>query len=196
MNPLRTALRTRPLGPAVLALAAAAMLGGCGGSGNSAREILGIDQSVPDEFAVAPTAPLAMPPSLDVLPPPQPGAPRPQEVPLTAQARGILFNNGEPVVTDTTPSAGSSAIFARAGGVTLDPAERYAIDASSDEDGVPRTPLESMIGAPVRRGTIVDPEAEAERIRAAQASGQPITAGETAIIEPRQRNWMEILFDW
>ena len=52
------------------------LLPGC----SDLRAALGMDRAGPDEFAVESRAPLLIPPDFD-LRPPQPGAPRPQEVP-------------------------------------------------------------------------------------------------------------------
>jgi hypothetical protein len=69
---------------AVAAIGGCAMLlAGCGGSA--------LDRNRPDEFAVARQAPLVIPPDF-ALNPPQPGAPRPQDVGGPAQqALGALF---------------------------------------------------------------------------------------------------------
>jgi hypothetical protein len=69
-----------PIGrcPTVIALAAStAMLAACGG--NDLGRTFGLVRDTPDEFTVTTRAPLAMPPSF-TLPPPNPGATRPQEV--------------------------------------------------------------------------------------------------------------------
>ncbi|NNG06084.1 MAG: DUF3035 domain-containing protein, partial [Inquilinus sp.] len=49
------------------------------------RALMGMERKTPDEFAVVARAPLTLPPSFD-LPPPAPGAPRPQEGTADAQA--------------------------------------------------------------------------------------------------------------
>jgi hypothetical protein len=70
------------VGIAALALA----VSGC----EDTRRALGIDKSVPDEFAVVSRAPLVMPPDFN-LRPPAPGAERPQEGTAADQARNVLI---------------------------------------------------------------------------------------------------------
>ena len=55
--------------------------------------MVGLDQTGPDEFAVESRAPLTIPPDFD-LRPPQPGAPRPQEVTAAERARKAIDTAG------------------------------------------------------------------------------------------------------
>lgn len=64
-------------------------LPGCTGM----RRALGMEQVGPDEFAVESRAPLTIPPDFD-LRPPQPGAPRPQEVTAAEKARKLIDTAG------------------------------------------------------------------------------------------------------
>jgi hypothetical protein len=65
------------------------LLSGCSGF----KRDLGIERTAPDEFAVESRAPLTIPPDFD-LRPPQPGAPRPQEVSAAERARKAIENAG------------------------------------------------------------------------------------------------------
>ena len=65
------------------------MLPGCAGF----RQAIGIDRVGPDEFAVESRAPLTIPPEFD-LRPPQPGAPRPQEITSADKARRVIDTAG------------------------------------------------------------------------------------------------------
>jgi hypothetical protein len=200
MSARRTASNRAVL--AGLLVAGGAMLAGCGGG--TAAQVLGLQIGTPDEFAVAPSAPLAMPASFDSLPVPQPGAPRPQEGPLYVQARDALFAAGGATAggaaTGTAAASGAAdtAILARAGGGAADPSIRTTIDAESQEtEAANRSQLEAILGSTgAPRGTVLDPEAEAARIRAAQASGAPLTTGETEILPPPEKSWLETIFDW
>jgi hypothetical protein len=57
------------------------------------RRAIGMDRVGPDEFAVESRAPLTIPPEFD-LRPPQPGAPRPQEVTAADRARRVIDTAG------------------------------------------------------------------------------------------------------
>jgi hypothetical protein len=57
------------------------------------RRAIGMDRVGPDEFAVESRAPLTIPPEFD-LRPPQPGAPRPQDVTAAERARKVIDTAG------------------------------------------------------------------------------------------------------
>lgn len=65
------------------------LLPGC----SDLRLALGMDRVGPDEFAVESRAPLLIPPDFN-LRPPQPGAPRPQEVTAAERARRVIDTAG------------------------------------------------------------------------------------------------------
>ena len=88
---------------AVLALATVA-LSGCGTTGLFNRDR-------PDEFAVSRQAPLVIPPDFALVPP-NPGAPRPQDIDASQQALDALFGGPAPrsaVEKDTLGRAGTAA---------------------------------------------------------------------------------------
>ncbi len=93
---------------ALLSLALIPPLSGC----SSLRQAIGMDQAGPDEFAVESRAPLTIPPEFD-LRPPQPGAPRPQEVSAAEKARKLIdtAGPGEPGKQET------AGLRAPAGGI-------------------------------------------------------------------------------
>ncbi len=74
---------------AVCGFAAALLLSGCAGF----KQMIGLEPTSPDEFAVESRAPLTIPPDFD-LRPPQPGAPRPQEKTAAARARQVIDSAG------------------------------------------------------------------------------------------------------
>jgi hypothetical protein len=57
------------------------------------KQMIGLDQPMPDEFAVESRAPLTVPPDFD-LRPPEPGAPRPQERSAEQQAEQVMEQAG------------------------------------------------------------------------------------------------------
>jgi hypothetical protein len=72
-----------------LSLGAALLLGGC----SDFKKSVGLEPSMPDEFAVESRAPLMVPPDFD-LRPPTPGAPRPQEKSADQQAKDVFAEAG------------------------------------------------------------------------------------------------------
>src|SRR4051794_11250367 len=88
-------------------LAACAGMAGC--SGDQISRSLGFTRDAPDEFTVTTRAPLAMPPSF-ALPPPSPGAARPQEQSERAQAELALVPQMALGATGESNSAGQQAL--------------------------------------------------------------------------------------
>jgi Protein of unknown function (DUF3035) len=70
-------------------LAGASLLSSC----SDLKQLVGLDQPMPDEFAVESRAPLTIPPEFN-LRPPEPGAPRPQEKTAEQQAEQIMEQAG------------------------------------------------------------------------------------------------------
>ena len=73
----------------VICLAGASLLSGC----TDVKQMIGLDQPMPDEFAVESRAPLTVPPDFN-LRPPEPGAPRPQEKTAEQQAEQAIDQAG------------------------------------------------------------------------------------------------------
>jgi Protein of unknown function (DUF3035) len=187
------------LGP----VAASIALGGC-----SAFENLGGGKKVsPDEFKIVSHSPLTMPPNAE-LRPPRPGEPRPQEVTPADQAKEAL----SPALAGRTqaraagagggpsPTGGSEqALVAKAGqsaGSGIDPNIRSRVNQDTktlnDSD---KSFVDSLIfwqsAAPP--GVIIDPTKEQQRLRDAQAAGQPAT-GTPPTITRRKRGLLEGVF--
>jgi hypothetical protein len=73
----------------VACMAGVGLLTGC----SDFKQIIGLDPTMPDEFAVESRAPLTIPPDFN-LRPPEPGAPRPQEQSTDKQAQQIMEQAG------------------------------------------------------------------------------------------------------
>jgi hypothetical protein len=196
--------RTNLTPPVLLALTASMAtlaLGGC-----SAFENLGGGRKIsPDEFKIVSHSPLTMPPNAE-LRPPRPGEPRPQEVTPADQAKEALSPvlAGRPqrnqVLTgqDKGPGRTSSeqALVQKAGGSNIDPNIRSRVNTDTktinDSD---KSFIDSLIfwqDTPPS-GVVIDPTKEQQRIRDAQAAGQP-ASGATATIKRRQRGLLEGIF--
>jgi hypothetical protein len=80
--------RQAPFLLAVACLCSITLLSGCG-----FRQLIGLDKTGPDEFAVESRAPLTIPPDFE-LRPPAPGASRPQEVTAAERARKAIDTAG------------------------------------------------------------------------------------------------------
>ncbi len=105
-----------------LAAAMSLSLAACGG-GESLRDTLGYGKSAPDEFAIVTKAPLVIPPDYS-LRPPQPGAPRPQEMelqPSVGAQRALIGTEALSAETVATQSAGEQVLLQETGAAQADP---------------------------------------------------------------------------
>lgn len=164
--------------PFILLTTAALSLAAC----SQAKEQLGLTRSSPDEFAVVKRAPLAMPPEY-TLRAPRPGAPRPQEQHPSAQAQGAVFGNaGQPVEGLTK---GEAAFLDQAGTGVAQPGIRDIVDQETAAIAPKQQTVAKRllnIGSDKNQepeASVVDPIAEAERLKQNKAEGKPVTAGET-----------------
>jgi hypothetical protein len=175
-------------------------LGGC-----SVFENIGGSKKVsPDEFKIVSHSPLTMPPNAE-LRPPRPGEPRPQETSAADQAKEALSPTLAGRVqarTNAGPAppapgdASEQALVAKASAGGVDPNIRSQVNRDTrtlaDQD---KTWIDSLIfwrDTPTP-GVIIDPEKEQQRLREAQASGQPSKAA-TPTIERRKRGLLEGIF--
>ncbi|SHJ05605.1 Protein of unknown function [Roseomonas rosea] len=187
------------MSPRPLLLAPLLLLAACG---NDTSRMLGLTRDAPDEFQVVTRAPLSIPSSLGSLPPPRPGAARPQE--LSARERGeitlapaTLLGEGR----SDRPSGAESALIAQASqsagiGATPGNIRRQVDEEALRLERPQRSLVERMMfwqEAP-RPGTVLDPEREARRLRENAALGRSPEEGETPIIQRRQRGLLDGLF--
>ena len=87
-HPVRSADRGVVVASAVC-LAASSLIAGC----TDFKKSIGLEPTLPDEFAVESRAPLTIPPDFE-LRPPSPGAPRPQEKASNQQAKQAIEQAG------------------------------------------------------------------------------------------------------
>ncbi|WP_052065458.1 DUF3035 domain-containing protein [Thalassospira australica] len=181
-----------------------ALLGGLalGVSGcESTRETFGLNKQAPDEFAVVSRAPLSLPPDF-TLRVPEPGAARPQTGSTTDQARRILVgedpNGVKRDITEGQRSKGQVALLSASGAQYADPKIRNTVDR---ETSIFISESESFVDDLLfwqqnpDFGSVVNPSAEAKRIRDQQALGDSVSGGEnTPVIERKQKGWLEDIF--
>ncbi len=154
----------------------------------STKEQLGLTRTAPDEFAVIKRAPLEMPPDYS-LRPPAPGAQRPQEAAPDAAAQSAMFGEAQPAQTRSTADGGESVLLQQAGAAKARPDIRNQVDRETAELSPKEKPVaERLIGWTTGSGdkapaSVVDAEAEAERIKQKINDGAPVTEGETPTID-------------
>jgi hypothetical protein len=180
-------------GTTALALAACtATLAGCGEDG--IFRSLGFIRDAPDEFTVTTRAPLAMPTSF-ALPPPQPGVSRPQEQSERAQAELALVPQMALGGPDAANSTGQQALVQAAG--PQPPSDiRAEVDQQAARDRNSSGLMDKVMfwRKQPQPGIVVDPQKEAQRLRENSALGQSQETGDTPIVQPKKRAWLDGIF--
>lgn len=181
-------------------LSATALLALVAGCGADTQRSFGFTRDAPDEFAVTTRAPLSLPPSLGNLPPPRPGASRPQELTQRQQAEAALVpgaalgRGGR-----AAPSQGENALLSAAGGATVGNDIRRQVDEESLRlDQPDRQFVDRLMfwRSNEPTGVAVDPGREAQRLRENAALGREANDGETPIIQrARSTNPIHRLFE-
>lgn len=164
-----------------LAAAALLVLSGC----DDTKRALGIDKSIPDEFAVVRRAPLVMPPDFN-LQPPAPGSERPQEGTTSEQARNALMGrNRLDGYRVRGFSAGEVELLAQAGADQIIPNIRDTLDR---ETSAFATESDSFTDRLIfwsdnrQLGTPIDPVAEQRRLNENLSVGKPVNEGPVPVI--------------
>src|SRR5271154_6335132 len=125
----------------------------------------GLTRDAPDEFTVTPRAPLSMPPDY-TLPPPRPGASRPQELSAQQAAEAALAPGAVLGGAAGPDSAGQQALGNQAGPpAPPDIREKLNQEASLDN---PRTGLTDTLlfwRSTPEPGAPLDPAKESQRLR-------------------------------
>jgi hypothetical protein len=168
-------------------------MSGCSGGSQISRS-LGLVRDAPDEFTVTTRAPLAMPPSF-TLPTPTPGAVRPQEQSERTQAELALV----PQMALGGPAEGSSPgqqALVQAAGPPAPAVIRAEVDqAALNERSSPGITDKLMFWRKTPPpGIVLDPEKEAQRLRENAALGQSQETGDTPIVQPKKRAFLEGIF--
>ncbi|MBL6946507.1 MAG: DUF3035 domain-containing protein [Rhodospirillales bacterium] len=176
-------------------ICAAFFLSGCA----ETKSVLGLNKSIPDEFAVYSRAPLSLPPDYG-LRPPEPGTNRPQRVMPSDQAREALTGKKKPG-TQTVAVAGGlgvQAFLKEARAQEADPDIRLLINRESSfmaEEGESFADKIIFWRESEPTGVVVDAAKEAKRIQEAKALGKPLTEGEVPTISREGRkNLFEDIF--
>lgn len=164
-----------------LAALALTVLAGC----DDTKRALGINKSIPDEFAVTRRAPLVMPPDFN-LRPPAPGSERPQEGTTAEQARNALIGrNRLDGYRVRGFSPGEVELLDLAGADMIYPGIRTQLDRetsafSKESDSF----TDRLVFWSDNRqlGTPIDPVAEQKRLNENQALGKAPNEGPVPVI--------------
>ncbi len=173
---------TSVLGRITIAAAAVLVLSAC----DDTKRALGINKSIPDEFAVIRRAPLVMPPDYN-LRPPAPGSERPQEGTTADQARNALVGrNRLDGYRVRGFSPGEVELLAQAGADQIVPGIRDTLDretsAFARETDSFTDRLVFWSDDNRQFGTPIDPVAEQKRLNENLALGRDANEGPIPVI--------------
>ena len=184
----------RPHAPHSPCALAALALAGCGDGFTST---IGLTRDAPDEFTVTTRAPLEIPNDVS-LPPPQPGAARPQEISERRQAEEAMVPAlalADRPTAKNADSPGQAALVRQIGRpAPRDIRQRIAEDAPDTGPSRPFTDRLLFWQSRPAPGTVVDPTREAQRLRGNAALGRSVEAGDTPIVQPKRRSPLDGLF--
>ncbi|PWC88049.1 hypothetical protein TSO5_23055 [Azospirillum sp. TSO5] len=180
----------------LIGLALAALtLAGC----SDVRRSIGLDRQSPDEFAVVSRAPLTLPPSMQDLPKPRPGAARPQDSTPTQTAAGAVFGGGARRTGKAAgESTGERSLVAQASARDgIDPNIRTKVDQETTQLIIAdKSWIDSLLFWQKQEQpySLVDPAKEQQRLREAQAQGKALDGAATPTIERKRKAPLEGLF--
>ena len=193
-------VREHPIGPSntavrgVRVVLAIAALGLAGCSGHEVAQTLGLGRrDAPNEFTVTTRAPLQMPPTFD-LRPPAPGVGRPQEQSERQQAEEALVPETAltPAVAESSP--GQAALLQQSG-PPAPPDIRGQVNDETALDGPQRGFFDRLMfwRSTPTPGAVIDPAAEAQRLRNDAALGRSAETGATPIAQPNGKGVLDSL---
>lgn len=173
-------------GPLALVLFASLALAAC----SSVKKELGVSRNSPDEFAVVKRAPLTLPPDYALRPPAEPGAAADAEKAADRAKAALMGTTSAPAAA----GAADHALLGKIGAAAANPDIRKVIDEENGYISLEnRTVADKLIFwndeevSPDRAPTsVVDPKAEAERLKKNQAEGKPVNEGEVPVIEKKK----------
>lgn len=168
-----------------LALIALSLLAGC----TSVKKELGVGRNSPDEFMVVKRAPLTLPPDYTLRPPAE------GNLAPAATSAGLAKSTlmGVPAATPEKGSAETS-LLRKMGTETADPEIRAKVERDNGYLALKNKSLGDKLifweDEPVPEenipASVVDPKAEADRLKKNQEEGQPANTGDVPVIEKKQ----------
>jgi hypothetical protein len=142
-------------------------------------------------------APLSLPPDYN-LRPPRPGAPRPQEQSEQKQAEEILVPQSALAGPNTGAASPGQSALLQASGPDAPPDIRRRVDRDARMDKPDDGFIDQLLywRKSDNSASVVDPAAEAQRVKANAALGMSQDTGTTPIIQEKRKGWFQSLFSW
>lgn len=174
-----------------LLLAGALSLSACA----EVRQELGMGRHSPDEFTVVKRAPLTLPPEYALRPPSPDNLPPASET--SKSARTVLMGERQPV----EPGNADAAFLQKAGATNPDAAIRGQINRDNGYIAMQNRSVtdrlifweEPDVAPDDMPASVVDPKAEAQRVKKNLDEGKPVNEGDVPVIE-KKKSAIEKLF--
>lgn len=183
--------RNKPAASLAALCLMAALLAGC----SSVKQELGMGRNSPDEFMVVKRAPLTLPPDYDLRAPSADNVPPASDAANQAKA---ALTGGETVSAEK--GTADQALLGKLGAGQADPHIRSEINR---ENGMIELENRSVVDRllfwkeqnpeDAAQYTVVDPKAEADRLKKNDAEGKPANDGDVPVIE-KKRSTIDRLF--
>lgn len=159
------------------------------------KKELGVGRNSPDEFLVVKRAPLTLPPDYDLRPPAAQGLTPSSTAP--DQAKAAVLGEAKPVAA---PGAAENALLQRMGANAANPEIRSVINQENGYIALQnQTVADKLIfwndEAPSEDkipDSVVDPKAEAERLKKNEVEGKPANEGDVPVIEKKKGTFDKI----
>jgi len=161
---------------------------------SSVRDLVGLDRTGPDEYAVSVADPLTIPPDF-TLRPPQPGAPRPQEVRAEDKAKQALLGTAANAPADAVPaSSAEEAVLANTKNyASRVPADTIKSGTIPQPEAMRILSGDSATPVPVADETTAAPaDPESERLN--KIANAPTTDGGTIQLEAKDKPFWDSWF--
>ncbi|SDG55781.1 Beta-barrel assembly machine subunit BamF [Limimonas halophila] len=182
-----------------VALGAALLVSGC----DSIKDATGMTKEPPDEFRVVSNKPLSMPPEFELRPPKREGE-GPDARQPRSDAEAAVFGgddaNGSELTYEGTKemSRGERALLGAAGAEDASGGVRDSLEAEARKANEASL-TDRLVFWRERNGnaSVLDAQAESERLRGNAAVGKEPTEGESPTIEregDEERGWLEGIF--
>lgn len=194
------------------------LLAACGSG--EVRSTLGLNRSTPDEFKVVSRPPLSVPPEF-YLRPPTPGEPALIGTSAESEASSLFLQQDDsdygsltklddikvpdvntavdPVISGSLATTGEATFLNHAGADKADEDIRSKLyeDSVNPPEGTEDTsyPLQDWLGLGNDGAEVVDPKAEAERIRKNTDEDKPVNEGEVKTIDDSNKSVIDQLFE-
>jgi hypothetical protein len=178
------------------AAAASALLAvSLAGCSDNTKKTFGLEANPPDEFAVGTQAPLSLPPELGVLPPPNPGQPRPQQVDAASAGANVVDPTNAITPPPASQTPGEQALLGAAGPTPPDTI-RAQVNQNALVASRPPGFVSKLLGQGPTPNPTVDAGAESRRLQQNAALGTPVTTGATPQDSNQQPGFFARIFSW